>query len=202
MLKAIIFDFDGVIGNTYSINFELSKQFHEGLSEQDFKDHHNGNVFEKPKINFKKGDYPIFFERQKHLFHNQHLFPVKDVLPVLVEKFKLFIVSSTIDENVKYFLQLGNLTQFFTKILGSTTNPSKEVKFKMILSEEKLNPNECLFITDTIGDIIEARKLNIRVIAVTWGFHEKVVLEKEKPYKIVNNEKELLEAIHKIDSNS
>ena len=125
MLKALIFDFDGVLGDTYDINFQLSKQFHVGLSEQNFKDHHNGNVFEKPKINFKKDDYPVFFEKQKQMFNSQHLFPIKDFLPILADRFKLFIVSSTIDENVAHFLGLGNLTHFFTKIHVSTTNPSK-----------------------------------------------------------------------------
>ena len=61
MIKAIIFDFDGVIGDTYQINFDVSRLFDSNFSTQDFVDHHMGNVFEKPKINFKVEDIPIFF---------------------------------------------------------------------------------------------------------------------------------------------
>src|SRR6185437_12463494 len=122
------------------------------------------------------------------MFHKKHLFPVKEAIPKLTKDFKLFIISSTIDENIEYFLHLGDLTSFFTKILGSATHSSKEVKMKMILSEESLKPDECIFITDTIGDILEARNLNVKTIAVTWGFHERNCLEKESPYKIVDNE--------------
>lgn len=200
MRKAILFDFDGVLGNTYAINYELSQLFHENLSEQDFKDHHNGNVYETPKINFQKGDDLIFFEKQKQVFQKEHLFPLKDILNTLADRFKLFVVSSTSEENIKYFLELGDLHELFTKILGAETHKSKEVKFKMILSEYKLKPEECIFVTDTIGDIIEARKLDIKTIAVTWGFHDRAVLEKEDPYKIVNNENELLSAISQISA--
>ena len=63
MIKAIIFDFDGVLGDTYHINFAISKEFYSDVTEQSFIDHHMGNVFDEPKINFQEKDIPVFFEK-------------------------------------------------------------------------------------------------------------------------------------------
>ena len=47
------------------------------------------------------------------------------------------------------------------------------------------------FVTDTLGDIKEANKLNIKTIAETFGFHNRQRLEKGKPYAIVDSWDEL-----------
>ncbi len=197
MIKAVIFDFDGVLGNTYDINHDLSKSFDSEMTEQDFIDHHKGNVFDEPKIKFKKEDIPVFFEKQKKMFTKDHLFPLRKVLEEIENKFQLFIISSTTDENIKHFLELGGNDKFFLKILGATTHRSKIEKFKMIFDQYNLLPEECLFITDTTGDIIEARNFDIKTIAVTWGFHKKELLLEQKPFAIIDTPDELLECINK-----
>ncbi|MEA3453194.1 MAG: HAD-IA family hydrolase [Patescibacteria group bacterium] len=198
MIKAIIFDFDGVIGNTYDINFEVSKIFDSNMTEQDFIDHHKGNVFEEPKIKFKPEEIPVFFEKQKQKFTPEHFFPLEKILGKLKKEFQLFVISSTIDENIKYFLEIGHYDHFFQKILGATTHRSKVEKFKTIFSQYDLKAEECLFITDTIGDIIEARKVNIKTIGVTWGYHRKELLFEQKPFAIVDNAEELLNVINNL----
>lgn len=52
-----------------------------------------------------------------------------------------------------------------------------------------------LFVTDTLGDIREAEKCNIKSIAVAWGYHPVTTLEKGNPIAIVQTPKELVEAI-------
>jgi HAD superfamily hydrolase (TIGR01549 family) len=190
MIKAIIFDFDGVIGDTYDLHFNLSKEFYEE-TEQDF----NGNVYEEAKIKFKPGDFPVFFKKVKERFTKDHLFPLKKVFEELNEKYKLFIISSSDEDNIKHFLGLGDYDIFFKKVLGGKTHNSKIEKFKMLFNEYNLKPGQCLFVTDTIGDIKEARKVDVESIAVPWGYHETEILATEKPLAIVHDEKELLDKI-------
>lgn len=197
MIKTIIFDFDGVLGDTYKINFEICKLFFPDLSEQQFKNYHNGNVFKSNIMTWTTDDLLKFFEKQKKRFTKKHLFPLKDVLSELQEKYQLLVISSTMDDCVKHFLDLGGYNQFFQKIYGSTTHKSKVEKFKMIFRQHNLKPNECLFITDTIGDVKEARHVNIDSIAVTWGYHDKELLVGEKPLAVVDKPSDLLQVIEK-----
>lgn len=41
MTKAVIFDFDGVISDTYNIAFNILKTFDHTLTEEQFKDFYN-----------------------------------------------------------------------------------------------------------------------------------------------------------------
>jgi len=138
MIKAIIFDFDGVLCDTYDINFGILKTIDKNLTEQKFKDHFKGNAYKKRQIKIKKKYIPLFFEKQKQNFTPKHLFPLKKVLSRLKKDFQLFIISNTIDENIKYFLKLGNYDRFFQKILGATTHRSKVEKFKMVFNQYNL----------------------------------------------------------------
>lgn len=201
MLKAIIFDFDGVIGDTFKTNFELFKPFISNLTEQDFKDNHNGNIFQGSKINLAPDQWVTYFKQQKERFTTNNLFPLKGVLSELSKKFQLFIVSSTPDESLKYFLGLGDLN-FFTQIFGATTHRSKHEKFKMLLEKYSLKHDECILITDTLGDILEAKTVDIKSIAVTWGYHQRELLEKGGSAAIVDDKDELLKQIEKINGDA
>jgi phosphoglycolate phosphatase len=198
MLKAIIFDFDGVIGDTYDTGFMISKMFDHDITEQDFRDHHNGNVFESPKINFQPEDVPLYYAKQKELFTQKHIFPIHDYVQSLSQQYSLFIVSSSLDENIRHFLQIGKMDNSFNQILGCTTHKSKIEKFKMIFETYDLKSEECIFVTDTIGDIKEGRYFDLKTIAVTWGYHSRELLESEKPFATVDTPLELFETIHTI----
>ena len=67
----------------------------------------------------------------------------------------------------------------------------------MLFDEYKLKPDECIFVTDTLGDLLEAKELNIGTIAVTWGYHEEERLKFGHPDIIINNFDELIPSIEK-----
>ncbi len=196
MLKAVIFDFDGVLGDTYQINFDVTKELVNGVKEQDFIDHHKGNVFAEPKVNYDPDSIDEFFARQKDNFTADHLFPLSEVLKELADKYQLFVISSTYDDNIDHFLALKDYDQYFTKVLGSQTHRSKAHKFQMVFDGYNLKPEECLFVTDTSGDIIEARGVGVRAIGVTWGYHSEELLRDQNPVAIVHDPSELLKQIY------
>ena len=71
---------------------------------------------------------------------------------------------------------------------------------KIIFSKYGIGAKDCLFITDTLGDLKEAAEVNIKTVAVTWGFHSLKTLEKGNPWVIVNTSQELLATINNQDS--
>jgi phosphoglycolate phosphatase len=192
MIKAIIFDFDGVIGDTYDISFQVATRLHPNITKQDFLNIFMGNVYVTAGVHFTEKDIPTFFEKTKQAFTSYNFFAVQPMLEKLSEKYKLFIISGTIDDNIKHFLALGNLGGYFQKILGATTHRSKIARFKMVFNEFNVTPEECLFVTDTVGDIVEAREANVESIAVTWGFHNEQLLLDYHPKAIAHTPDELI----------
>ncbi len=122
---------------------------------------------------------------------------IKDVVLNLSQKFLLFIVSSTNTNPIRAFLKQNNLENCFREIYGNDVHASKVEKIGILLKQYTLDPKDCLFITDTVGDIREARKCNVDSVAVTWGYHSREMLEREKPVAVVDRSEELGDFISK-----
>lgn len=195
MVKAITFDFDGVIGNTYQIHFKICQEIFKSLTEKEFIDYHKGNVFRSKIMVWNPQKLQYFNKKQKEEFTKKHLFPLKNVIKKLSQNCQLFIISSSIDTNIKHFLKLGKLDQYFKQIYGAKTHRSKVKKFKMIFGQHNLKADECLFVTDTVGDIKEAGKVKIKTIAVTWGYHSTELLKEQKPDFLAEKPTDLLKII-------
>ena len=75
------------------------------------------------------------------------------------------------------------------------TEKSKKKKFRMTFEEYSLLPSECVFITDTLGDLLEANLLEVPTIAVTWGYHDETRLKYGKPHNIIHEFDDLPGAI-------
>ena len=59
------------------------------------------------------------------------------------------------------------------------------------MREYGVRPGECVFVTDTVGDVREAQELGIRSVAVTWGFHSAERLAEVSPDVVVESVEEL-----------
>lgn len=75
---------------------------------------------------------------------------------------------------------------------------SKIIKINSILKKYNIEPNDTVFITDTLGDIKEAKECGVKSIAVTWGLHDRETLEKGNPVAIIDDPRELLRVIEKV----
>ena len=197
MIKAVIFDFDGVIADTYDLGRRIVKEIGHDVSEEDFKAHHDGNVFEKPKIPFTDETAKKYFEVYNENITNQKSFFTLDELKNLNLNHELFIISSNDERAIINFLSDKKITSF-KEILGVTFHKSKVYKFQHVMKKYGLRKEECILITDTVGDILEANHAGIKSIAVDFGFHERERLEKGNPFRIVSNFKEMKEVIEEL----
>ncbi len=196
-LKAVIFDFDGVIANTYKLNYEVVKVFHPKMKEKEYRDLHNSNVYENPKTSTNTIPMESFdsehnqrFKKEEHFFE-----PIFETITNLKKRFKLHVITSGGNNKITKYLESVDLKKNFESIMGRETHPSKVEKFKMLFKDYNLKPEECLFITDTLGDLKEAHKVNVKSLAVSWGFHSIEVLNDGNPHKILHKFEELLPEI-------
>ena len=200
MIKTIIFDFDGVIHNTFDFHMSRIERFSgEKLSKEEYKNAHDGNFHDSKTNTVLNKDWLLYAESVFHEMSNLkidnkiflELLKLKDV-------YSLFIISSGAEKNISGFLENNNALHLFKAVLGLEFHKSKQEKFKQILKKYNLKKNECVFVTDTLGDILEANKIGIKTIAVDFGFHDRQRLLKGKPLKIISNFNEILPTINNI----
>jgi HAD superfamily hydrolase (TIGR01509 family) len=197
-MKAIIFDFDGVIHDTFETVYKTAvKVFGKDLTRENYRNFFDGNIYEREEI--KKEVDKKFFKLQRKAFECLKIEEnIKNNLEKLFKKYPLFIVSSNQEETLDVYFRNNKFDHIFKKILGVETHKSKVEKFKYLFEKYNLKAKDCVFVTDTLGDILEGHKVGLRTIAVDFGFHRRERLEKGKPLKIVSSFDEILEAIEDI----
>jgi len=195
-MKAIIFDFDGVIHNTFNLAYGIHNKLNPGRTEEDYRSYFDGNLFKKIGKNINKETQGKFRELEFEAFKDLILEEeIKEELEKLSKKYDLYIISSNSIKNLNIYFENNNFTHIFKEILACETHKSKVEKFKILFKKYDLNSNSCIFVTDTLGDILEARKVGVRSIACTFGFHDEKRLKKGNPFKIVSNFKSIRKTI-------
>jgi len=197
-MKAIIFDFDGVIHDTLELGYRVNKKLRSDMSMDDYKDLFNGNLYAHERVSSANQDlfYALSGPEYEKLAMEEH---IKEELLKLKEKYLLFIISSNSEKILHRYFERNKGSHIFKEILGMETHTSKIEKFKILFKKYDLNKDNCVFVTDTLGDILEANKLEIDTIAVDFGFHERERLEKGHPKKIVSHFKDILPAVEEIE---
>lgn len=198
-IKNIIFDFDGVIHNTLKDMYKIHCEYLEEISLEDMVK----NVFEKNPRKYlekfpkeKQGKFLLAWTKcstQLKLEDN-----IRKNLEYLADKFDLFIISSNSEENLNLYFENNNFNNIFKEILGVETHKLKTEKFKFLLNKYNLEKENFIFITDTLGDILEANEVGIKTIAVDFGFHSREFLLKGNPFKIVSSFPEIILEIEKL----
>jgi len=200
-IRSIIFDFDWVIHNSL---YDLHKIHCQTLGqislEQMIKNVFSWNArkyFEKftpkQKLNFetKRAEY------HKNIDINPK---IKDYLCKLQKKYELFIVSSNNEYNLKNFFQKWWCINIFKDILWAETSYSKVDKFNLIFNKYNLTNLNTVFVTDTLWDLLEAKKLKIPTIAVEFWFMPKEMLIQWKPDQIISDFADLENSIENLES--
>lgn len=175
--KIIIWDFDGPIVNSRELSLERAQYEYYDVDEDIHRNLFNGNIFEElKKLNKKPID-----EKDYSLFLNQNYWSKKlelsivsdidEIIRILSQNYILVINSSSTTEQIQNFLSRNNLSIFFNKIYGSEIK-SKKDKFEKIFIDFNVNAKECIFITDTLGDVLEGEEVNIKSIVVLWGYQK------------------------------
>lgn len=197
MIKALIFDFDGVIHDTLEMAVKISRQIFPEMTLEEYKDMFDGNFYAGKKITpaiIKK-----FFELQKEEFKNLKIErAIKSELLKLKSEFDLFIITSNDKEILDMYFENNGIAGIFKQILGVETHHLKEEKFRLVLESNGLKKDDCVFITDTLGDLLEANKAGIKSIAVDFGFHDREKLERGNPLKIVSDFSDIRRAVQEI----
>lgn len=194
-LKNIIFDFDGVLADTFDVNLAISQMLLPDVTRDDFVAHHDGNVHAQPVMPFTSSDVEAFRIAYRNRITTGHIEASTPVMKELALYYRLFIISSNDEVGIRATLKAAGCEDLFVAIMGYETHQSKVEKFRLCERGYGVDFSDTVFITDTVGDVKEAHVLQIKTIAVTFGFHPRERLEAASPYQICDSWDEVLAEI-------
>ena len=199
MIKYIVFDFDGTIADTFDVIKSIA------INEFDAYDFDFELIrSEGTKGLFKKMNIPLWklpemaLKVTSRLRNNKEikLFPeVIDLLNILKKDYKIGIVSSNSKENIIDTLQKHNIEKMFEFVYSDSSIFGKHLVLRKMCSKYKINPLDVIYVGDEDRDIVAAKKVKIKNIAVTWGFNSKEKLCKVKPDYLADSPMQILEII-------
>lgn len=224
--KLIIFDFDGVIADTFQQAFEASTLaskeygFTPFASRQEFYNDLNVTAKTAPGLvlnRFKKHGLINGFKgivhqllnttKFKHgivkyfgpLLHQAIFFNgVPELLAKLEGKAEMVILSNNETKGINEFLERTNLAKYFTEVHGFETTMIKTEALEKIVKSRNISLENIVFVTDMKSDIKDAKPLNIPVLAVTYGYNTADKIRKAKPNKMVSSVQEIYPALQEM----
>ena len=180
----IIFDLDGVIVDSIGLMLELNQNRFPGSSRKDLELLFVGNIHEQ--IDNLKDTYKLgnVSENEQELLLKKYterktetvvMYPrmLKLLNHLKNNGYQLSINTSASSANTFTLLERLKIKNLFDYIITRDFAQSKIEKFKELSKLYQCNPCDFLFITDSLGDVIEANQIDVPTIAVTWGVHSR-----------------------------
>jgi phosphoglycolate phosphatase-like HAD superfamily hydrolase len=202
MEKLFLFDFDGVLVHSLPFYHNLVARCLQEIgqpvikTQAEYLDLFDENFYEAL---VKKGvDLERFMAVVKpHSFEAPHdgitpYYPIFPVLEKLNRNHILTIISSNASSVIYSIFERYQLRNYFREVLGSDFSLSKEEKIdhaRVLYQKER---KDICYVGDTVGDIKEARAAGIKIIAVTWGWHDKERLKRATPDYLIEDPEDLL----------
>ena len=182
MIKAIIFDFDGVITESLKVKAdafaEIYNSYGKVVVNKVVKHHHaNGGMSRSEKFKYyheKFLDEIITnneIKRLSNIFSKQVVKKVikSSYVPGVFEfinenytKYKMFISTATPENEIKKIIRGRNIRKYFTDIFGAPEKKSEHIK--EIIDKYHFNNEEIIFIGDAIADMNAAIEYDISFI--------------------------------------
>jgi len=202
--KIIIFDFDGTIADTVdalvTIANRLALEFgYVPINSQELVLLRNLTAREIIKysgVSLLK--IPFLLKKVKGELKDKihELQLINGINAVLIELhdqgYHLGIITSNSQENVNEFLKCHNLDYLFDFIYSGVTIFGKTTIINNVLRQKHFQPESVIYVGDETRDIESAKKANIKVIAVSWGFNSPEALSKQNPDFLIHHPHELL----------
>ena len=120
---------------------------------------------------------------------------LSDVIRKLSSEYCLIVITGNTTGNVNAFLAHHKLQDCFRKIYGVDMPGSKTEKIILAKSQFGAGEEAVFFVGDSLSDIRAAREANVISVAVGWGHQSLDMLISGKPDVVIHSPAELLEML-------
>ncbi len=204
--KLIMFDFDGTLADTLGALVRIANRLAPEFKYQQIGEEQltrlqylsPWEIMKLYKVSWWK--LPFLVKRVREEFPAEvgtvKLFPgvVELLLALKSRGYRLGIVSSNSEANIRSLLKQYRLEYLFDFITtGSTFGKGKTIE--RMMKQYNCPKSDAIYIGDEIRDIQAARSIDIRVIAVAWGFNAATALIDKQPDLLITKPHALLNAL-------
>jgi phosphoglycolate phosphatase len=195
--RTIVFDMDGTLVQTRAASWDVfqdtARKFELPIrSAEEFFELFRGNFFEGlkalcPDPALESAVREHFLQGLRDRYAPRFVPGMRDVVKALAARYPLAVMSSNAMTAIRRILEEEGLAACFAHVFSGEVGASKEAHLRQILDEPSYgNARHCslsyaeddqtaaaevVLITDTVGDVREARSCGVRVIGVAWGMH-------------------------------
>lgn len=192
MIKYVVFDFDGTIADSRKLflstyNEIARKKNYRLIQEETLAELQKMSIPERcrhlnvPLIRVPKMGYDFLKIYRHSIAEVEIIAGIKDLLLSLGNAgYKLGIISSNNRDTIREFLDRNQINNI-EAIVCSTNILGKSRILKRFLKDFNLRPDEMIYVGDEQRDILACRALNVKIVAVTWGYDAYEALERLHP---------------------
>lgn len=206
-VNTIIFDFDGTIADSFDTILKISNRLAlefglKPVSVEDVKEFQNLS----PREVIRRTNIPIYklpyFLRRLQTELNHEITTIKPfpgireaLIRLQTDGYSLGIITSNSHDNVNLFIRQYQMRHLFRFVRTGVTLFGKARVINQTLNEYMLSRKSTIYVGDETRDVEAARKTQIKVVSVGWGFNSWQALANVRPDAIVQEPEALVEAI-------
>ena len=194
MIKAVIFDLDGTIADTLPLCIAAFRKSIEPLAGKELSDEEivatfgpseEGTIQQLIPQDYHQGlkDYLKYYREQ----HDMCPRPFEGIIEIIDHLRDSKIIAAMVTgkgpQSTEISLEHYGLKDKFAMIeTGWAKGPRKVEGISAVLNKFNINPEETVYVGDTVSDIVSAREVKVPVISAAWSSTADIsALQQNKP---------------------
>lgn len=202
-VDTVIFDFDGVIADSFNIFAETLGEVvgRAPLSDELLEDLRGSSTREIiKKLDVKKWQMPkLITKGRKGIAEKTHTVKPFKGMPEAINKiskdYKVYILSTNEKKAIEDFLEKYSLRDCVDNIYSGTGIFGKAKRLGNLLRQEQLSVKQCLYVGDETRDVEAAHSIRIKCLAVGWGYSKPASLKSYDPDAFASKPTDLLNIV-------